>query len=53
MNILVINGSPKGVNSITYQTVRFLQNQFPKDEFKMLHAGVGMLSSIGSMYITG
>ncbi|MDE7177117.1 MAG: NAD(P)H-dependent oxidoreductase [Lachnospiraceae bacterium] len=39
MNILVINGSPKGTNSITFQTVRFLQKQFPEDEFRMLHVG--------------
>lgn len=39
MKILVINGSPKGRNSITYQTVRFLQKKFPKDEFETIHAG--------------
>lgn len=39
MRILVINGSPKGQNSITYQTVRFLQKRFPQDEFEVLHAG--------------
>lgn len=39
MKILVINGSPKGRNSITYQTVRFLQKKFPKDEFEIIHAG--------------
>lgn len=39
MNILVINGSPKGKNSITFQTVRFLQRKFPKDEFEVIHAG--------------
>lgn len=39
MNVLVLNGSPKGVNSITYQTVRFLQKRFPEDEFRTLHVG--------------
>lgn len=39
MKVLVINGSPKGKNSITYQTVRFLQKKFPKDEFEVIHAG--------------
>lgn len=39
-----MNGSPKGRNSITYQTVRFLQKKFPKDEFEVIHAGaqIGM-----------
>lgn len=39
MNVLVINGSPKGKNSITYQTIRFLQKKFPKDNFETIHAG--------------
>ena len=39
MKILVINGSPKGKNSITFQTVRFLQRKFPKDDFEIIHAG--------------
>ncbi|MDE7018671.1 MAG: NAD(P)H-dependent oxidoreductase [Lachnospiraceae bacterium] len=39
MRVLVINGSPKGKNSITYQTIRFLQKKFPKDEFDVIHAG--------------
>lgn len=39
MNILVINGSPKGVNSITFQSVRYLQKQFSEDTFHMLHVG--------------
>lgn len=46
MKILVVNGSPKGKNSITYQTVRFLQKKFSKDEFEVIHAGaqIGKLS---------
>lgn len=45
MRVLVINGSPKGKNSITYQTIRFLQKKFPKDEFDVIHAGaqIGLL----------
>ncbi|MCM1262108.1 MAG: NAD(P)H-dependent oxidoreductase [Butyrivibrio sp.] len=39
MKILVVNGSPKGRNSITYQTVRFLQKKFANDEFEVIHAG--------------
>lgn len=39
MNILVVNGSPKGENSITLQTVRYLQKHFPKHTFSFLHAG--------------
>lgn len=39
MDILVINGSPKGENSITLQTVLYLQKHFPKHTFSFLHAG--------------
>lgn len=39
MNILVVNGSPKGENSITLQTVLYLQNHFPKHTFSFLHVG--------------
>ncbi|MCM1049782.1 MAG: NAD(P)H-dependent oxidoreductase [Clostridiales bacterium] len=39
MKVLVVNGSPKGKNSITYQTVRFLQKKFTNDEFEVIHAG--------------
>ena len=39
MNVLVINGSPKGRDSVTYQTIRFLQKKFPKDAFEVIHAG--------------
>ncbi len=39
MNILVINGSPKGSYSITLQTVLYLEKQFPQHEFTILHAG--------------
>lgn len=39
MKILVINGSPKGEYSITYQTVLFLQNRFAEHDFAVLHVG--------------
>ena len=39
MNILVINGSPKGKNSITLQTVLYLQKKNPGHTFEILHAG--------------
>ncbi len=39
MKILVLNGSPKGENSITFQTVLFWQKKFPEMEFGVLHVG--------------
>ena len=39
MNILVINGSPKGKYSITLQTVLYLEKCFPEHIFQVLHAG--------------
>ena len=39
MEILVINGSPKGKNSITLQTVNYLQLCYPEHQFRVLHAG--------------
>jgi len=39
MNILVINGSPKGTNSITLQTVLYLQKRHPEHSFEILHVG--------------
>ena len=39
MNILVINGSPKGEYSITLQTVRYLEKKFSGHRFEVLHAG--------------
>ena len=39
MNILVINGSPKGEYSITLQTVRYLERLHPEHSFDVLHAG--------------
>ena len=39
MHILVINGSPKGQDSITLQTVNYLQIMYPGHTFEVLHAG--------------
>ena len=39
MNILVLNGSPKGEYSITLQTVRYLEKLNPQDTFNVLHVG--------------
>jgi len=39
MKILVINGSPKGKNSITLQTVKYLELLHPEHSFEVLHVG--------------
>jgi len=39
MKILVVTGSPKGENSITLQTILYLQKKFPEVSFDILHAG--------------
>lgn len=39
MNILVLNGSPKGQYSITWQTVRYLEKLHPEHTFEVLHVG--------------
>ena len=39
MNILVLNGSPKGKYSITLQTVRYLEKLFSAHTFEVLHVG--------------
>ena len=39
MNILILNGSPKGENSITLQTLLYLQKKFPGQQWKTLHVG--------------
>lgn len=39
MNIVVINGSPKGKYSITLQTILFLQKKFASDSFQTIDAG--------------
>ena len=39
MRILVLNGSPKGKNSVTLQTVNYWQKLCSKHEFEVLHVG--------------
>ena len=44
MKILVINGSPKGNNSITLQTVLYLEKLNPQHQFEILNAGAKIKS---------
>ena len=44
MNILVLNGSPKGNNSITLQTVLYLEKLNPKHKFTILNVGAKIKS---------
>ncbi|ONI41558.1 iron-sulfur protein [Candidatus Epulonipiscium fishelsonii] len=37
MNILILNGSPKGKNSVTLQTALYLSKRFPKHNFDILN----------------
>ena len=39
MHILVLNGSPKGQNSITLQTVRYIEKLCKHQTFEVLHVG--------------
>ena len=39
MNILVLNGSPAGENSITLQTVEYIKSRFPEENFRVIHPG--------------
>ncbi|MBR6767053.1 MAG: NAD(P)H-dependent oxidoreductase [Clostridia bacterium] len=39
MRILVINGSPKGKDSVTLQTVEYLKIKNPGIDFEIIHAG--------------
>ena len=39
MNILVINGSPKGHNSITLHTCLYLEKHYPQHKFEYIAAG--------------
>ena len=39
MHILVVNGSPKGQNSITLQTVRYIEKLCKHQTFELLHVG--------------
>ena len=44
MNILVLNGSPKGDYSITLHTVLYLKELYPQDNFEILHVGQNIRS---------
>lgn len=37
MKIIVLNGSPKGVKSVTLQYVRYIQKKHPEHELKIIH----------------
>lgn len=39
MNILVLNGSPKGNYSVTLQTVHYLEKCYPNHHFEILNVG--------------
>lgn len=39
MNILVLNGSPKGKYSITLQTIHYLSKLYPNQHFEIHHVG--------------
>lgn len=39
MRIAIVNGSPKGKNSITLQTSLYLEKCFPEHQFEILNAG--------------
>ena len=39
MNILVLNGSPKGKYSVTLQTIRYLEALNPAHSFQVLNVG--------------
>ena len=49
MEILVINGSPKGENSITLQTVEYLKLKFPEHDWQTLHVGQ-LIALLGTLY---
>ncbi len=44
MNIVVLNGSPAGENSITLQTVLYLSRRFTEHRFEILHVGARIKS---------
>ncbi len=39
MKILVLNGSPKGQNSVTLQTMHYLESKHPEHTFDLIHVG--------------
>ena len=44
MNILIVNGSPRGRFSVTLQTCLYLAKRFPRHSFEYLNAGAGIQS---------
>lgn len=44
MKILIVNGSPKGRNSVTLQTSNYLQILHPEHQFETLHVGATIKS---------
>ncbi len=44
MEILVLNGSPKGRNSITLQTIRYLEKRYPSHTFQVVNVGATVKS---------
>ena len=39
MNIVVLNGSPAGKDSITLYTLLYIQKHFPDHKYEILHVG--------------
>ena len=39
MNFLILNGSPKGKNSVTLHTCLYLEKKFPQHHFEYIQAG--------------
>lgn len=39
MKILILNGSPKGNNSVTLQTMEYIKVLFPEHDYEVLHVG--------------
>jgi len=39
VEVLILNGSPKGKYSITLQTSLYLEKKFPQHKFRFLHVG--------------
>ena len=39
MNILILNGSPKGKYSITLQTTNYLMQKYPDEKIEVLNVG--------------
>ena len=39
MNILILNGSPAGDNSITLQTMNYIREYYPGQEYELLNVG--------------